>query len=151
MFGLRLNLSPSMAPGVYRVTDGPIMRGTTVIVCLPPALSAFARSRDFISAGSCPDGNAPIGKTVAGTVGDTIEVTPDGLRVNGRILPHTRQLIRDHKGRELPRVMKGRYVVSPDEVWLVSTYSERSFDSRYFGAVPIESIVSRVRPIVTIR
>ena len=150
-FGLRVNLSPSMAPGVYRVTDGPIVRGTTVIVCLPPALSAFARSRDFISAGSCPDGNAPIGKTIAGTAGDTVEVTLDGLRVNGRTLPNTRQLSRDHRGRELPHVRRGRYVVAADEVWLASSYSERSFDSRYFGAVPTASIVSRVRPVITVR
>jgi conjugative transfer signal peptidase TraF len=148
-FGLRLNLSPSIAPGVYRVADGPIERGATVIVCLPSALATLARSRDYISAGSCPDGNAPIGKTVAAIAGDIVEVS-SGLSVNGRKLSNTRPLARDHRGRRLQQFADGRYLVAAGQVWLVSTYSARSFDSRYFGPVPLGSVVSRVRPVMTL-
>lgn len=150
-FGLRLNLSPSIAPGVYRVTNGPIERGSTVIVCLPGALSALARSRDYTSAGSCPDGNAPIGKGVAAIAGDVVELSSSGLSVNGRVLPNTRRLVTDHRGRDLPHVPDGRYVVRLDQVWIVSTYSARSFDSRYFGPLSIAAVVNRVRPIITVR
>lgn len=150
-FGLRLNLSPSIAPGVYRVTNRPIERGATVIVCLPPSLAALARSRGYISGGSCADGNAPIGKTVAAVASDTVEVTTNGLTVNGRGLSNTRPLTRDNRGRDLPHVANGRYVVPPGQIWLVSTYSARSFDSRYFGPVPLTHVVSRVRPMITLR
>lgn len=148
-FGVRLNLSPSIAPGLYRVTNGPIERGATVIVCLPPALSAVARSRGYISAGSCPDGNAPIGKRIAAVAGDTVVVAPSALSVNGRRLPNTRRLSTDHRGERLPHVPDGRYLVPLGQVWLVSTYSARSFDSRYFGPLPLGTVVNRVRPIIT--
>ena len=149
--GFRFNLSPSIAPGVYRVTEGPIERGAIVLVCLPNTVAALAREREYISAGSCADGNAPIGKRIVATVGDTVRVTPGGLVVNGDRLVNTAPLPRDHAGRLLPHVQPGRYVVDAGQVWLVSTYSARSFDSRYFGAVHVSSIVSRVRPFLTLR
>lgn len=145
--GFRLNLSPSIPPGVYRVTKDPIIRGSLVLVCLPRALSAFARSRDYLRAGSCKDGNAPIGKIVAAAPGDTVDVTADGLVVNGDHLSNTRPLANDARGRALPRIAGGRYVVRTGQIWLVSSYSTRSFDSRYFGPVPVDRIVSSVRPI----
>lgn len=150
-FGVRLNFSPSIAPGVYRVTNGPIERGVTVIVCLPGALSAVARSRGYISAGSCPDGNAPIGKRVAAVAGDTVVVAPSGLSVNGRALTNTHRLGTDHRGQRLPHVPDGRYLVPVGQIWLVSTYSPRSFDSRYFGPLSTGAVVNRVQPIITVR
>jgi conjugative transfer signal peptidase TraF len=149
--GLRFNLSPSMAPGVYRVTDGPIQRGATVIVCLPPALSTLAREREYISAGSCADGNAPIGKRVVAIPGDTVDVTLRGMVVNGKMMPNSRPLKADRDGRPLPRVHEGRYILAQRWVWLVSTYSERSFDSRYFGPVSVERVLTRVTPLLALR
>lgn len=149
--GFRFNLSPSIAPGVYRVTDGPIQRGVTIIVCLPRALSALAREREYISAGSCADGNAPIGKRVAATAGDTVDVSSAGIAVNGRLMPNTQPLASDRDGRTLPRIAHGRYRVPVGEVWLLSTFSPRSFDSRYFGPVPLTHVVNRVRPVLTLR
>ena len=149
--GFRFNLSTSIAPGVYRVTDGPIHRGVIVLVCLPNAVAALAREREYISAGSCADGNAPIGKRVAATPGDTVDVTSAGIAVNGRLMPNTQPLARDRNGRALPGLARGRYVVSVGEVWLVSTFSARSFDSRYFGPLSSTHIVDRIRPVLTLR
>lgn len=146
--GFRLNLSASIPPGVYRVTKDPVAKGSLVLVCLPPTLSAFARSRDYVRAGSCKDGNAPVGKVVAAAAGDTVDVTANGLIVNGERLSNTRALANDGRGRALPHIESGRYVVRTGQIWLVSSYSTRSFDSRYFGPVPIDRIVSTVRPIV---
>lgn len=146
--GFRLNLSASIPPGLYRVTKDPIGRGSLVLVCLPPSLSAFARSRAYVPAGSCKDGNAPVGKVVAAAAGDTVDVTAGGLVVNGDELSNTRPLGSDGRGRGLPRMASGRYIVQIGQIWLVSRYSIRSFDSRYFGAVPVDRIVARVRPVV---
>jgi conjugative transfer signal peptidase TraF len=147
-FGFRLNLSASIPPGVYRVTKDPVAKGSLVLVCLPPALSAFARSRDYVRAGSCKDGNAPVGKVVAAAAGDTVDVTASGLMVNGGQLSNTRPLGNDGRGRALPHIESGRYIVRTGQIWLASSYSTRSFDSRYFGPVPVDRIVSSVRPIV---
>jgi conjugative transfer signal peptidase TraF len=122
---------------------GPIMRRGIVLVCLPPPTAAFARSRGFVPKGSCADGSAPIGKTVAAIYGDTVEIGSTGIAVNGHRLPNSRPLSVDAKKRSLQAFAPGRYVVGRDDMWLVSSYSARSFDSRYFGPVNIARIVAR--------
>jgi type IV secretory pathway protease TraF len=39
------------------------------------------------------------------------------------------------------------YHVPGDTVWLLSAHDPRSFDSRYFGAVPVASIQGIAHPI----
>ena len=70
-----------------------------------------------------------------------------GLSLNGKATPGTVALPQDSKGRPLGRVPDGRYAVRPGEVWLISTYSPRSWDSRYIGPVPASTIVSALRPV----
>jgi type IV secretory pathway protease TraF len=45
----------------------------------------------------------------------------------------------------------GRYIVGSGEIWLVSSYSPRSFDSRYFGPVKVGRVVATVRPVLHVR
>jgi type IV secretory pathway protease TraF len=62
-------------------------------------------------------------------------------------MPLTGPLRQDSDGRPLMRVPDGRYVVHRGEVWIVSTFSPRSWDSRYFGPVPTSAIVSALSPV----
>ena len=146
--GIRLNLSGSMPRGIYQITHGTPVRGAIVLVCLPPRLAMYAHQRRYVPNGSCPDGSAPIGKPIIASGGDTVVVAEDGVRIGGRLVLYSKPLSRDGKGRLLLHVPIGTYVVRPNEIWLLSTHSERSFDSRYFGAVPLTGVVAIVRPIV---
>jgi conjugative transfer signal peptidase TraF len=121
-----------------------------VLACLPAGVAVFARSRGYVPSGSCPGATAPIGKVVLAIVGDSVEVRREGLLVNGRPVQNTKALAVDAAGRALTRFQDGAYVVGRDEVWLYSPYSERSFDSRYFGPLPLSSILNRVLPLWTI-
>ena len=60
--GLRVNATPSMPRGLWRVTvaETPLRRGQIVTVCLPdtPAIRKAAR-RGYIPAGTCPGGYEP--------------------------------------------------------------------------------------------
>lgn len=149
--GIRINLTSSMPPGLYQITHSPVVRGAIVLVCLPDSVSAFARARRFVPNGSCTDRSAPIGKTVAAIGGDTVDVASTGITVNGRALANSRPLLHDSQNRPLPTLPHGRYIVGAAELWLVSSYSGRSFDSRYFGAVPVDRVIARVRRIVSRR
>lgn len=144
---IRFNLSESMPIGVYIVTDRAIERGSIVLACLPPGAAFLARQRHYISRGSCADGTAPVGKVVAARGGDTVAATLGGLTVNGYLLPNSRPLLFDSEGRPLARTAPLWSVVPAGEAWIVSPYSPRSFDSRYFGPVPESTIVERVRPL----
>ena len=144
--GLRLNLTGSLPVGLYRASRAAPVREAIVLTCLPPSVAAFARARGYVpSGGGCPGGVLPVGKPIRAIAGDTVTVTPTGLLVNDRLVPNSRALAADRQGRPLPELTVGRYVVRPGTVWVVSSYSRFSFDSRYFGAVETGQIRANVR------
>ena len=107
--------------------------------------------RGYRSRGNCPDGGEPLAKPIAARVGDTVELSATGMAVNGRLLPNTAPLVSDTAGRPLSHWPFGRYVVAPGTVWVASSYSRRSFDSRYFGPVEASQVREHVRPLLTAR
>ena len=59
--------------------------------------------------------------------------------INGRRLPNSATVTRD-SWCLLTHVAWGKRRVGPDEVWLFGLNNRRSWDSRYFGPVPLQSI-----------
>ncbi len=151
LLGLRINLSRSIPIGLYRRVHEPILRGVLVEACLPNPIALLARKRGYLRGGSCPDGTEPVAKTVAALPGDTVELTDQALLVNGLKLPRTATLSTDLEGRELQRFARGIHTVGANQVWLLGTSDPRSWDSRYYGPIPLENIRSAVRPLVTLQ
>ena len=148
--GLRLNFTGSLPVGLYLAARGAPARGALVLVCLPRQVAAFAIARGYVPrGGACPGSVVPIGKRVLAIAGDTVAVTPTGLKVNGVPVPNSRALAADRKGRPLSGLAVGRYHVDRDELWVLSSYSRLSFDSRYFGAVRLSDVRSRLLPLWT--
>lgn len=148
--GVGWNLTNSEPPGLWRTAGAalPATLGEYVAACPPRSgVVALAARRGYIAPGDCPTGLTPLLKQVAAVAGDTVRVTDAGISVNGRPLPHTAPLASDSRGRPLPHVLPGTYLVEPGTVWLLSTYNARSFDSRYFGPVPVAALRARLRPI----
>ena len=148
MGGLRLNVTGSLPLGVYRVVEGDVRRGDLVLAC--PALTEIqfeARARGYLRYGlSCPGWFGSVIKHAAALPGDVVVATPDGIAVNGQPMPNTSRLDADSRGEPLPPLPASGQV--PDGwVWLLSTYAGRSFDSRYWGPVPLSTLRGRVRPV----
>ena len=149
--GLRLNLTGSLPVGLYLMSRAAPVRGAIVLACLPRGVAAFAKERGYVPpGGACPSGVLPVGKPVLALPGDTVTVTPTGLLVNAAPVPNSQPLTADRKGRPLPRLAIGRYLVRPGALWVVSSYSRFSFDSRYFGAVETRQIRASVRQLWTV-
>ena len=68
-------------------------------------------------------------------------VSEAGVAVNGKLLPNSKQYLKDGIGRPMPLVPSGTYAVSPGTVWVISSYNRFSFDSRYFGPVRLDEKV----------
>ena len=136
ILSLWINLSPSLPLGVYRPIDAPVTRGAIVVVCLPLAIGRLARERGYLGYGPCPGHVERLGKRVAAVAGDTVETFAEGVRINGFLIPGSRRLERDSRGRRLP-VAERKIVVRPGELFLLATDNPRSFDSRYFGPVAV--------------
>lgn len=146
----RLNVSPSMPYGLWRVeaTHEP-RRGSIVVLCLPDGpLLRMILDRDYIKPGNCPSGAEPLQKYVAAVAGDHVSIDGDGIKVNGARLPDSEARVIDGAGRELTPLPAGDYRVPDGAYWAVVPYTW-SFDSRYFGALPTDTIVGTAKPIIT--
>jgi conjugative transfer signal peptidase TraF len=145
--GLRINASPSLPVGLYITSSKP--EAILVEFCPAEPFASFAISRGYRDAGACRDGATPLLKPVVARAGDVVEVSGQGIAVNGRHVPNTAPRAADTQGRLLVPWPSGRYVVATDTVWVASSYEVRSFDSRYFGPIPTSSIRDHVRPLLT--
>ena len=145
--GIRINASPSLPIGVYSTSTNP--GDGLVEFCPAEPFAGLASSRGYRDRGTCPDGATPLMKPIVAQAGDMVDLSGQGIAVNGKLLPNTAPLRADTHGRPLVAWTFGRYQVQPNTVWVASSYHPRSFDSRYFGPIPVSSIRAHVRPILT--
>ncbi len=88
-------------------------------------------------------------KGIVAIAGDEVELGESWVAVNGTIIDRTPLRAVDTLGRPLSHFPLGRWVVGPGEVWVLGSLRERSWDSRYFGPVPVDGIVATVHPLLT--
>jgi type IV secretory pathway protease TraF len=63
--------------------------------------------------------------------------------VNGARVPGALVLAQDSLGRPLAPFSNSELEVPADSVFLLSTHSPRSWDSRYFGPIPLAHVRAR--------
>jgi conjugative transfer signal peptidase TraF len=148
--GLRFNDSPSMPTGLYVRTSSE-SNASLVVFCPAEPFARLSVERGYRTRGNCPDGAEPLAKPIVARPSDVVELSATGMAVNGWLLPNTAPLVTDAAGRPLPQRPFGRYVVAPGSLWVASSYSPRSFDSRYFGPVKASQVREHVRPLLTAR
>lgn len=130
--GLRINPTPSLAKGVYRIVPGAPAKGDLVSFCLRGEFAELAKGRGYLQAGSCENGLRPLLKRLTGTPGDHIDAASLTIRTV------------DSQGQPMPSALRSGVI--PSGMALVLADHEGSFDSRYFGLVPLESL-QRVEPV----
>ena len=144
--GYLFNVTNSVPIGLYRITSNP--SAPFVTVCPTGIAERLTTQRNYRPVGhGCGDGYIPMLKPVAARPGDSVRDTGWFLYVNGHRLPNTQTFQYDGHHRPLPQLPHGIYTVKPGTVWLISTYNDYSFDSRYFGAVSDKEIRHHVRPV----
>lgn len=152
--GLTYNTTGSLPAGLYRVLalDGDPERHAVVGVCLDEPAAGFALARGYVHraglerwiyGSDCRSPAAVIGKPVAGIPGDTIDIAPDAVWVNGVRLPRSQTPAEDAAGRPITPYRSGRIVLGPSQYWLQSPHSPRSFDSRILGPIPRDRLIDR--------
>lgn len=149
MLGFRFNLTRSLPVGVYRNTAEPAVRGSIVHICLPRGVAEFARERGYLGPGPCESGVRPLGKMVLALEGDLVTLRPDKIQVNGVVIPHSATAPRDSRGRALPHYQWGEHRLDSGQLWLFSPYHPNAYDSRYFGPVEADRIISVLEPVWT--
>ncbi|MCB8572295.1 conjugative transfer signal peptidase TraF [Bilophila wadsworthia] len=134
--GLRINPTPSLPKGIYRLAPEhgfvDLAKGDLVSFCLRGEFADLVKERGYLQAGSCDNGLRPLLKRLAGLPGDHIDAAALTIRTA------------DSQGRPMPSVLQSGVI--PTGMALVLADHEGSFDSRYFGLVPLEAL-QRVEPV----
>ncbi len=136
--GIVINDTPSLPEGFYRKSTRSVEEGSSVLFRLPVGeLSSRPYTRENLI------------KQVVAVAGDRVGIGKEGVRVNGHLLANSAQLPTDRDGLPLPRLSLEDYTMRAGELVTMSTYNPRSFDSRYFGPVHRDQVLSVVEPLLT--
>ena len=146
-FHIIINITPSMKLGFYRKTNGEIRHGDIIAFCLPEPTKTLGLSRLYIEKGRACDGSDPLIKEVIAIPGDRVVLQDEFVEVNDQRFPY-RTIYNDSEGRALSVYPRGEYP-NTEGYWLIGTHAHHSWDSRYWGAVKKDQILSKLRPLWT--
>lgn len=130
--GLHVNFTPSLPKGLYRLASGTPVKDDLVSFCLEGEFATLAGERGYLQAGGCPSGLRPLLKRLAGVPGDVVDISRLDIRRH------------DSQGRTMPCALPSGVI--PSGLALVLADHPGSFDSRYFGLVPLDAL-QRVEPV----
>lgn len=133
------NASASVPIGLYRIVPAKRIDVTDLTVVMPPdELAAFLDERGYLPRG------VPLIKRVLALSGTV--VCRSGAEIVAYGTTYGRARDRDTRGRLLP-AWQGCRTLRDGEAFFMNWDSPDSFDSRYFGPLPLATVVGRVVPI----
>jgi len=140
---LAWNASASVPIGLYAVQPAGVLHVGQLVLAMPPEpLAAFLAARDYL-----PE-RVPLLKHVAALPGQQVCRIGTAITIDGIIAAIA--LTRDSRNRSLP-IWNGCRTISQDEVFLLNRDVRDSLDGRYFGPLPVSSIIGSAVPIWTER
>ncbi len=135
------NLTPSVPRGLYAVEPLRSLRVTTLVtVQPPPALASLLDHGGYLPRG------VPLLKRILALSGQTVCRIGSQITVDGIAAVPARE--RDGRGRPLPS-WQGCRVIGHDEVFLMNWDEPDSLDGRYFGPLPMTTVIARAVPLWT--
>jgi conjugative transfer signal peptidase TraF len=133
------NVSGSVPTGLYMVRPARNLTVTTLVVAYPPEpLATWLAEGRYLPRG------VPLLKPILALEGQTVCRVGPAIVIDGREMGTARK--QDHSGRPLP-VWQGCRGIGATEVFLMNPDEPTSLDSRYFGPIPIATIVGRAEPL----
>ncbi len=135
------NATASTPVGLYALRPAPELHAMELVAIEPPKpIAAFLANSGFL-----PEGGLLL-KHVLALAGQTVcrfdrRITMDGIDVG-------EAKERDHLNRPLP-VWTACRTIRADEVFVLNPSVPDSLDGRYFGPLPITSILGRAMPLWT--
>ena len=149
--GLIFVATDSSCPiGIYHLVHQPLARGELVEACLPEAIASYGMARGYLASGECPNRAEPVIKVIGALAGDRVDLSSEEIRVNGTAFPQSATRRRDSRERAVRTLPRGSYETTTDEVWIFGLRDARSWDSRYFGPVPVNAVLGPVEPVFSL-
>ena len=150
--GFIFTLTDSSCPvGIYRLAHRNLARGVLVEACLPNKIARYGIERGYLTSGRCASGAEPVIKILGAMYGDRVDLSSGDVRLNGIALPQSATLRTDSRGRSMQILQRGSYETTTDQAWLFGLHDARSWDSRYFGPIPIRNVIGALNPVCTLQ
>ncbi|MCD4514301.1 S26 family signal peptidase [Brucella pseudogrignonensis] len=135
------NASASVPVGLYRIVPADQLDVTDLAVVMPPDdLAVFLDERRYLPRG------LPLFKRVLALSGTIVCRAGAEITAYGMTYGQARE--RDGQGRPLP-VWHGCRTLRAGEAFFMNWEAPDSFDSRYFGPLPLSTVVGRAIPLWT--
>jgi conjugative transfer signal peptidase TraF len=135
------NATASTPTGLYALHPLDRLRALELVAVRPPEpIASYLADGGFLPKG------VPLLKHVMAVPGQTVCRTGDAITVDHIEVGEARD--RDHLGRPLPRWSGCRTLIA-GEVFLMNPTVPDSLDGRYFGPLPVTSVVARAVPLWT--
>jgi conjugative transfer signal peptidase TraF len=135
------NATASTPTGLYVLRPVGPLRSLELVALRPPEpIASYLADGGFLPKG------VPLLKHVMAMPGQTVCRAGDAVTIDHVEVGAAQT--RDHLGRPLPR-WSGCRTLQPSEVFLMNPTVPDSLDGRYFGPLPIASIVARAVPLWT--
>jgi len=133
------NPSESAPRGWYALEPAEALAvGQYALVTLPEPIRRFADQRRYLPSG------VPLLKNVAGVAGTDVCERSGVVLINGSRVADA--LTHDGSGRKL-LAWSGCRRLTAGELFLISTRSVASFDSRYYGPITMAAVIGEARPL----
>jgi len=133
------NETASVPVGLYRLHRNSAPHGGDLVaVRLPEREAMLLAMRGYLPLG------VPLLKPVAGIAGQSVCRTGQRVTIDGKFTGDAQSL--DHRGRPLP-VWQGCQHLTPGQVFVMNPAEPRSLDGRYFGVLPLSTVIGRVTPV----
>ncbi len=141
-----LNLTPSIPTGIYKLDPDSkgqsFAVGDIVYFPVPKAHQSILYGRQYLAL------NAHLIKPVAAIERDHV-CRDEGLVTVNHLAPAP--VFRfDQFERPLPQITLCR-ALTENELFILSSYSDQSYDSRYFGPIDARDVIAKARLIVTFK
>ena len=143
---LLINVTPSIPYGIYLKCGNKINVGDYVSFCLAPELQKFGLQRGYLEPGKACNGSTSLVKKVIALPYDKVTLSESQIIVSGKVF-HYATASHDSLQRSLKGYTAGTY--TDDCYWVVGDYDvNHSWDSRYYGCIQPQQIISKVKPIL---
>jgi len=143
------NTTSSFPIGFYKISkSSQYKKGVLVSFCAVPSKMIDRMIKQGYSQKNslCPNQTPQLLKKILGLEGDRVEIGKL-VFINNQAIQNSKIFTKDSRGNLL-RIQSSQSI-KKDYFWAMSDYNERSFDSRYFGQVPLKNIIGRATPIMT--
>lgn len=135
------NASASVPIGLYRVEPAKEIGVADLAVVMPPEpLAGFLAEREYLPK------SVPLLKRVVALAGATVCRQGTAIVADGVSFGDAQE--RDSRSRQLP-VWQGCRVIADGEAFFMNRNAADSLDSRYFGPLPLTSVIGRAIPVLT--